>query len=68
MKKTGFLGLPVQIQELVTDGLDAEITMAQERIREAEGARPRDPELVGSLKGDIVQSKALRDRLTGGQA
>lgn len=65
MDSATFLRLPSSIQRLITDGLDAEISAAFERIGQAKTDRRIEPAEVRFLEGDIVRASELRQRLTG---
>lgn len=65
MTSASFLRLPSSVQRVVTDGLDAEISAAFDRI----GQSKTDPSIEAAeirfLEGDIMRASALRGRLTG---
>lgn len=63
MPSQNFLRLPEAVQELVTEGLDAEVQASFARIEEAQAAG--DNTQVRFLEGDIMRASALRQKLTG---
>lgn len=66
MASQNFLRLPQHIQDVVTAGLDDEITDAFARIEEARAAGDEDQ--VRFLEGDILSASTLRKNLTGEDA
>lgn len=63
MPSQNFLRLPEAVQELVTEGLDAEVQASFARIEEAQAAG--DNTQIRFLEGDIMRASALRQKLTG---
>lgn len=63
MASVGFQFLPVEIQQLVTDGLDEEVRSAFSEIETAMEAGDQD--LVRAIQKGIARVSELRQGLTG---
>lgn len=60
-----FQRLPESVQQLVTDGLDAEVETSLERISEEKAKPSPDAVEIAFLEGDILQATKLSGELTG---
>ena len=60
-----FQRLPESVQQLVTDGLDAEVEASLSRISEEKAKASPDATQISFLEGDILQATKLSGELTG---
>lgn len=60
-----FQRLPESVQQLVTDGLDAEVEASLERISEEKAKPNPDQTEIAFLEGDVLQATKLSGELTG---
>ncbi|MBL3698747.1 hypothetical protein [Leucobacter luti] len=65
MPSESFQRLPLEVQDIVTSGLETEIHTAFELIGEAKNSGSLSAEEIGFLEGDIIRASALRSQLTG---
>ncbi|MCW2288667.1 hypothetical protein [Leucobacter luti] len=65
MTSASFQRLPIEVQDIVTLGLEDEIQTAFELIGEAKKSGSLSVEEIRFLEGDILRASGLRARLTG---
>lgn len=68
MKAEYFQRLPESVQQLVTDGLDAEVEASLARISEEKASATPDAVQIAFLEGDILQATKLSTHFTGRSA